>query len=155
MDDPLSKHAAQPTILFVEDSEEDFAMFVRLIDRQGLLHCLQHSWDGDEALDYLYGRGDYGDRDRFPLPSLIVLDLNLPGIDGRDVLKAVKNDPTLKCIPIAVLSTSSNPSDINDCYRLGASGYLVKSMHLERLRLNLNICLKYWLDTVHLPVSMT
>lgn len=140
-----------PTVLLIEDSDEDFSTFTRLLAQLQFSYSLLHLWDGDEALDYLYGRGDYGDRDRHPLPSLVLLDLNLPGIDGREVLRIVKEDPTLRRIPITILSTSSNPNDVDDCYQLGASGYLVKSMRLDRLRQTLETYFQYWLTAVHLP----
>lgn len=140
-----------PTVLFIEDSDEDFSAFMRLLAPMGFSYHLRHLWDGDEALDYFYGRGGYGDRDQNPLPSLVLLDLNLPGIDGREVLRILKEDGQLRRIPITILSTSSNPNDVDDCYQLGASGYLVKSMKLDRLRQTLETYFQYWLTVVRLP----
>jgi CheY-like chemotaxis protein len=140
-----------PTVLFIEDSDEDFSAFMRLLAPMEFSYHLRHLWDGDEALDYFYGRGDYGDRAQNPLPSLVLLDLNLPGLDGREVLRTLKEDVRLRRIPITILSTSSNPNDVDDCYQLGASGYLVKSMQLDRLRKTLETYFQYWLTVVNLP----
>ena len=84
--------------------------------------------------------------DRDQAPGLIVLDLNLPGTDGRDILRQIKQDATLKKIPIVVFTTSSNPKDIQDCYNLGVSRYIVKPIDYEQLKRDIQSLIDYWLE---------
>ena len=137
-------------LLIVEDSDEDFAALKRIIVKAHP-HPVYRCEDGDEALDYLYHEGRYEDPMTAPRPSLIMLDLNLPGTDGREVLSALKQDRSLKTIPVVIFSTSSNSKDVNACYRQGISGYLVKPMNTERLNQLVKTFLAYWFNTVELP----
>jgi CheY-like chemotaxis protein len=107
--------------------------------------------DGDDALDFLHCEGSYVDRQNCPNPDLILLDLNLPGTDGREVLSIIKTTPALKSIPVAILSTSANPKDIATCYQSGANSYLLKPMRIDDLRNLLRIFLAYWFESVILP----
>ncbi|VEP17194.1 Response regulator rcp1 (fragment) [Hyella patelloides LEGE 07179] len=105
----------------------------------------------EEALDFLYREGEYEDESLSPRPSLIVLDLNLPGTDGREVLAELKGDRDLQTIPVVIFSTSSNPKDVNACYRQGISGYIVKPMDINRLNQLVRTFLDYWFKAVELP----
>src|SRR3712207_4925518 len=105
------------TILLVEDSPEDYEVTVRAFRKANLANPVQRCCDGEEALDYLYRRGRYADAARAPRPGLVLLDLNLPGTDGRQVLAQVKADPQLRSIPVVVLTTSADERDIEGCYR--------------------------------------
>src|SRR5262250_2498869 len=98
---------SQP-ILLVEDSPEDFEATERAFRKSGLKNPIHRCVDGDEALDYLYRRGRYANPARSPRPGIVLLDLNLPGTDGREVLEAVKKDDVLKQIPVIVLTTSAD-----------------------------------------------
>jgi CheY-like chemotaxis protein len=84
---------------------------------------------------------------------LIVLDLNLPGTDGREVLAELKQDKNLKTIPVVIFTTSSNPKDVEGCYQYGVNGYLIKPMDTQRLRQLVQIFLDYWFEAVTLPMS--
>ncbi|MBE9061142.1 response regulator [cf. Phormidesmis sp. LEGE 11477] len=141
-----------PYLLVVEDSDEDFEALRRIL----LKHCelqvsLKRCYDGDEALDLLHQTGDYAETKLNKPPNLILLDLNLPGSDGRDVLRQVKQDERLKVIPIVVLTTSSNPRDIDACYRYGANSYLVKPMDVQQLKSSVCLLLNYWFEVTQLP----
>lgn len=136
-------------ILLVEDSDEDYEVIRRAFPK--ISHRLYRCSDGDEALDYLRRRGAYADPGT-PRPAVILLDLNLPGTDGREVLDAVKADGDLCVIPVVVLSTSSDPQDIIECYRRGASGYLRKPDSLEGYRTALSQVLAYWFEASLLPL---
>ena len=107
---------SQP-ILLVEDSPEDFETTQRAFRRSGLKNPIFRCSDGDDALDFLFRRGSYAD---VPRPGVILLDLNLPGTDGREVLAEIKADPQLRQIPVIVLTTSSDDRDISACYSAGA-----------------------------------
>lgn len=151
MEDNLNSR--QYPVLLVEDSHEDFAAFqrvVRLLEIENPIYRLE---DGDEALDFLFRSGEYSHPTEIPQPALILLDLNLPGTDGRDVIKQVKQAESLRKIPIVVLTTSSNPRDVQACYEYGANAYNVKPMGTEALRQTVGNIFSYWLDSVVLPIT--
>jgi CheY-like chemotaxis protein len=138
-------------ILVVEDSDEDFNALSRIMGELGLVYYLRRVCDGDEALDYLYKRGAYENAQIAPHPSIILLDLNLPGTDGREVIQQVKQDDHLKRIPIVVLTTSNSPQDIQTCYSYGANSYLIKPMGIKKFKETVSVLCEYWLKTVILP----
>ena len=112
-------------ILIVEDSPSDYESVVRSFKKLGMKDEVYHCENGDKALDFLYGRKEFSNAPH-PRPSVILLDLNLPGTDGREVLKQIKNDPDLKSIPVVVLTTSDSDKDIKECYQYGANSYMIK-----------------------------
>ncbi|MEL6910786.1 MAG: response regulator [Cyanobacteria bacterium J06629_2] len=138
-------------LLIIEDSDEDFAALARTISQAGVPHSLYRCEDGEEALDFLYHQGEYVEQSLAPRPCLIILDLNLPGTDGKEVLSILKSDRDLQTIPVVIFSTSSNPKDIDACYRQGVSGYMVKPMDTKRLNQLVTTFLNYWFEAVELP----
>jgi len=122
---------ADQAILLVEDSPEDYEVTVRAFRKANLLNPVFHCQDGEEALDYLYRRGRYADPTSAPRPGLVLLDLNLPGTDGRQVLAQIKSDAQLRTIPVVVLTTSADERDIEGCYRAGANSYVQKPVSLD------------------------
>lgn len=134
-------------LLIVEDSDADFYAMRRALG-ENLPCVVVRCCTGDEALDYLFRRGAYT---QAVLPSLVLLDLNLPGTDGRMVLKQVKDEATLCMVPVVMVTTSNNPADIAHCYRAGCSGYLVKPLAYERLVSALQALCAYWYTVVTLP----
>jgi CheY-like chemotaxis protein len=108
--------ATSPLLLIVEDSNEDFEALHRLLRRSSPTISIQRCTSGEQALAFLNRTSDYMGQST-PQPSLIVLDLNLPGTDGREVLRQIKQDENLKHIPVVVFTTSSNPKDVKDCYQ--------------------------------------
>ena len=140
-------------LLIIEDSDEDFTALTRTINKARIPNPVYRCEDGEEALNFLYHEGEYQDKSLAPRPSLIVLDLNLPGTDGREILAELKSDRNLQTIPIVIFSTSSNPKDIDACYRQGVSGYLVKPMNVQRLNQLVQTFLEYWFHAVELPSS--
>ena len=138
-------------LLIIEDSDEDFTALVRVINKVNISHPIYRCEDGEEALDFLYREGEYADKSLSPLPSLIILDLNLPGTDGREVLATIKQDSKLKTIPIVIFSTSSNSKDVDACYSQGVTGYIVKPMSTDRLNGLVQTFLDYWFKVVELP----
>lgn len=140
------------SILLVEDSDEDFLAFQRAFQHADLRYPIQRCTKGDDALDYLYGRGRYADQAP-PCPALILLDLNLPGADGRRVLSLIKGDPQLKSIPVIIVTSSANPKDVAACYQNGANSYLVKAVNFEKFRHHIHVLTEYWLEITQLPVS--
>ena len=135
-------------ILLVEDSPEDFETTQRAFRRSGLKNPIVRCSDGDEALDFLFRRGDYADA---PRPGVVLLDLNLPGTDGREVLTEMKADPELRQIPVIVLTTSSDERDVSACYKAGASSYIQKPVDLEGFMRAIERLNDYWFEVVILP----
>ena len=135
------------TILVIEDSDEDFAVLARAFKQQTAV-VLQRCTRAEGALDYLHRRGAYA---QAPRPALILLDLNLPGLDGRAALQQIKQDEALKTIPVVVLTTSSNPRDILECYRQGANCYQTKLVNYPAFKAALQQMLAYWFGVVTLP----
>lgn len=138
-------------ILLVEDSPEDYETTARAFRRSGLKNPIFRCADGEEALDYLHRRGDYADPQKSPCPGVILLDLNLPGTDGREVLSEIKAHPRLKQIPVIVLTTSSDDRDVEACYRAGASSYIQKPVDLEGFMKAIERLNDYWFEVVILP----
>jgi CheY-like chemotaxis protein len=138
-------------ILLVEDSDEDYAITKRSFAKAGLVNPLYRVSDGEQALDYLYRRGSYSDPASAPRPGVVLLDLNLPGTDGREVLKVVKQDEFLRKIPVIVLTTSSAEDDIQMCYDAGANSYIVKPVELENFIDAVARLRDYWFKIVILP----
>lgn len=129
-------------LLVVEDSEEDYEILVRIVNKT-LINCQIYRCEtGEEALYYL--QKTYGNLPYYKRPFLILLDLNLPGTDGKAVLEHIKTDTHLKIIPVVIFSTSSNPKDVTDCYQRGANSYAIKSMDFKRLQDSLRLLLFYW-----------
>ncbi len=113
-------------ILLVEDNPMDIILTLDAFKEAKLYNKINIAHDGEEALDYLFGRGDFSDRSLFPIPSLILLDLKMPGIDGFEVLKQVKNAEILKRIPVIILTSSKEEGDRALSYDIGANSYLLK-----------------------------
>lgn len=141
---------AEP-LLVVEDSDEDFEALSRIMKKQCVINPVFRCTDGDDALEFLYHTGTYTNNEKFPRPSLILLDLNLPGTDGREVLKQIKQDQKLKYIPVVVFTTSSNPKDIEICYGYCVASYMLKPIDINRLVETIQTFITYWLDIVILP----
>ncbi|WP_414581947.1 response regulator [Scytonema sp. PCC 10023] len=149
----LNTQNINKAILLVEDSDEDFAAFSRMLWEAAFFNPVYRTCDGDDALDYLYHQGEYADPATSPRPAIILIDLNLPGTDGREVIEQVKQDEALKSIPIVVFTTSSSPKDIKSCYQYGVNCYMLKPIGVEALRKTVRIFLDYWFKTAVLPNS--
>ncbi|MBQ4811166.1 two-component system response regulator [Pseudoalteromonas luteoviolacea] len=135
-------------ILIVEDSDDDFYATLRAFKRDGnLSNPLQRCEDGQEALDYLKEPWS----EEHLKPAIILLDLNLPGLDGRHVLKKIKQDKRLCNIPVVVLTTSNDEKDIEECYELGANTYIQKPVKLDSLFEAIQKLKDYWFQIAILP----
>lgn len=134
------------TVLLVEDNPADILLMQRGFQAETWSHIsLQIINSGDAAVAYLRGEGDYGDRSRYPIPSLVLLDWNLPGRSGAEILAWIKQQPGLKRLPVIVLSSSGEKSSVNRAYDLGANSYLVKPGGIVILTELLNSLNAYWL----------
>ncbi|MEH1927899.1 response regulator [Nostoc sp.] len=140
-----------PLLLIVEDSNEDFEALQRFLRRSQIAIPIQRCVNGEQALAFLYHTGNYVERESNPRPGMILLDLNLPGTDGREVLHRIKQDDNLKTIPIVVFTTSNNPKDIKDCYQYGVNSYIVKPINFNQLKRDIQILVDYWFEVTILP----
>lgn len=140
-----------PPLLIVEDSNEDFETIERFIRRSSMFVPIHRCVNGDQALAFLYRTGKYIQPDTAPRPGMIVLDLNLPGTDGREVLHRIKQDDNLKTIPVVVFTTSNNQKDIQDCYKYGVNSYIVKPINFAQLKQNIQMLIDYWFEVTTLP----
>jgi CheY-like chemotaxis protein len=151
----MSNQSRLPTLLIVEDSDEYFEVLTRIIDRVSTFALSIHRCiDGDDALDFLNREGTYHNLGSRPNPDLTLLDLNLPGTDGREVLATIKQTPHLQTIPVVILTTSANPKDIATCYQFGANTYIVKPMSINESIDAVRIILDYWFKAATLPSSI-
>lgn len=138
-------------ILLVEDSPEDFQTTVRALRKTGLANEVFHCEDGDDAMDFLHRRGRFAGAGAAPRPGLVLLDLNLPGTGGREVLVDIKTDDGLRTIPVVILTTSAHPRDIEACYRAGANSYMHKPVDLDGFCKAIGRLKDYWFEVVVLP----
>lgn len=134
-----------------EDDEDDRLLAQDAFDESRLANPLFFVNDGEELLDYLYHRGRYAAAEQFPLPGLILLDLNMPKKDGREALQEIKADANLRQIPIVVLTTSHEEEDIVRSYSLGVSSFITKPVTFEQLVEVIQCIGHYWFEIVVLP----
>lgn len=146
MTSEILKHSID--ILMVEDNPADVRLTEEALNDAKLLNCLSVVEDGAAALDFLYRRGQYATAER---PDLILLDLNLPKIDGREVLKLIKADEQLKSIPIVVLTNSASETDMLRSHNLKVSGYVTKPVDFGRFAEIVKSINDFWITAVVLP----
>jgi len=139
------------TILLAEDDQDDRYLISEALDESGAESQLYFVETGEELLEYLRQQGKYSDREKYPRPGLILLDLNMPLMDGREALAEIKSDSELKSIPIVVLTTSQADEDVNDTYALGITGFITKPMTFRGLVDIMRSVGNYWLESVTLP----
>lgn len=134
------------TILLVEDNEDDVFLMRRALKAAGVANPIVVAEHGQDAIDYLSGKGKNARPEGAPLPALIFLDLKLPFVKGLDVLAWMKKDDRLSSLIVVVLSSSEEPGDVTEAYRLGANSYLVKPPTVSQLHELAKTCKLYWLD---------
>lgn len=144
----------QPTsILIVEDEEAHAQLTERAIRKSGNANRIDIVGDGEQAMDYLLNRGKYADKNRYPCPGLVLLDIKLPGIDGIEVLKQIKDNPRLKQIPVIMLTTSEREEDIAKAYGHYANSYLTKPVGFKAFEEKITQLDFYWMILNEPPVA--
>jgi CheY-like chemotaxis protein len=138
------------TILMVDDDPDDYYLVKEALIENGMHNDFRLVSDGMELMDYLFHRGKFADSET-PLPSLILLDLNMPRKDGREALKELKTYPALRRIPVVVFTTSTDVEDITACYEMGASSFISKPNTFDSLIETMKTLGKYWLNVAELP----
>ena len=139
------------TILLADDDEEDRAMTISALRERRVANEIRCVGDGEELSDYLFNRGKYASADDHPKPGLILLDLNMPKKDGREVLAEIKADAGLRSIPVVVLTTSKAEEDIARTYDLGVNSFITKPVTFDGLVQAMDAFSRYWLEIVELP----
>ena len=143
----------QAVILLVEDREDDVLLIRKAFDRASVNNPLYVVRTGEEAISYLEGVGAYANRAEYPLPDLLLLDLKLPGSDGFDVLRWVRQQPGLSALRVVVLTSSDHIRDVNQAYRLGANSFMVKPMDFENIVELSKLLRDYWIMANKAPES--
>lgn len=144
----MSEVAKLAEILLVEDNEGDIELTKEAFEEAKFRNNLHITEDGDEALDYLFKRNGYEDA---VVPDIVLLDLNLPSTDGREVLETIKADPLLKRIPVIVLTSSQADKDVIESYNLHANCYIVKPVNAIKFMEVVRSVENFWVDIVCLP----
>jgi len=138
-------------VLLAEDLDDDILLIRRAFDKAGMKNPLFVVRNGDEAIAYLSGIGQYAHRDEFPLPDLLLLDLKMPGVDGFSVLNWIKLQPELSNLRVVVLTSSEDIRDVERAYRLGASSFMVKALDFQDTVYLAKLLTDYWLRTNSAP----
>lgn len=138
-------------ILLVEDNPDDADLALRAIRKNGARHTVVHLKDGEEAIDYIFGKGGHSGRTFEQFPKLILLDHKMPKIDGVEVLKQLKQDARTRMIPVVLMSSSNLDREMQKCYQLGVNSYVVKPVDFDDfVKIVADVCL-YWLVINNLP----
>jgi CheY-like chemotaxis protein len=138
-------------ILIAEDDEDDYLLTIEALKEAGVNTQIKWVKDGEELMNYLKPIGDAIDQSRSEIPSLILLDLNMPRKDGREVLDEIKKNNTLRKIPVVILTTSKAETDINHAYDLGVNSYIQKPMRFNEFVEVIKVLSHYWFQIVKLP----
>ena len=141
------------TILMADDDEDDRLLALDALKEGRVLNNLYCVEDGVELLEYLRREGKFADPATSPRPSLILLDLNMPRMDGREALQHIKADPNLRSIPVVILTTSKEEEDMIRGYDLGAASYITKPVNFEGLVDLMRAIGRYWIEFVELPLN--
>ncbi|MHC9083829.1 response regulator [Luteimonas sp. RIT-PG2_3] len=139
----------QQDILLVEDNPDDVELTRIAFSEAGIERQLSVVRDGAEALDYLFARGRYSHREGQDHPAIVLLDLNLPKLDGREVLQAIRSDERTRALPVVVLTTSNEPFDVEASYALGVNSYIQKPVDFEQFVAVVKQIGLYWLVLNH------
>lgn len=148
----MTKFDESAVILIIEDNEDHAELIMRCFEEHQITNKAFHVADGEKALDFVFGRGEYQDRTKYPVPNLILLDLRIPKLDGLEVLKQVKRDERTKYIPVVILTSSSNEKDLLSAYDSYVNSYLVKPLTYEKYLKLINDLGQYWLEINNQPV---
>lgn len=132
-------------ILLVEDNEGDAELAIRALKKRNFGNNFVHLKNGQEALDYIFCKGDFADRDKNHLPNVILLDLKMPKVNGMEVLEQIKANEQTRSIPVVVLTSSNEDPDIKRCYELGVNSYIVKPVEFSNFVKAVSELGLYWL----------
>jgi two-component system, response regulator len=146
----MRRNTVNKMILLVEDNPDDEALTLRAV-RKHMPHGIVVARDGAEALDFLFGTGNFSGRDLSVSPLLVLLDLKLPKVNGLEVLRRIRGDVRTRVIPVVVFTSSTEEQDILDCYSLGANSYIRKPVDYNQFCADMKQVMTYWLSVNQLP----
>jgi CheY-like chemotaxis protein len=146
----MTMHKDPITILMADDDDDDYLLTKKALKESKLLNTLIRVKDGEELIDYLLARGAYQGQ-VLTRPGVILLDLNMPRMDGREALKVIKSEPTLSNIPVVVFTTSKAEEDVYRSYQLGGNSFITKPVTFENLITVMKTLGLYWFEIVELP----
>ena len=138
-------------ILMADDDPDDKLLTKEALEESRVINDLYFVDNGEELLAYLRGEGLYADRDKYPFPSIVLLDLNMPKMDGREALATIKADKDLRAVPVVILTTSKAEEDMLRSYDLGAASYITKPVTFDALVELMKALGRYWVEFVELP----
>jgi two-component system response regulator len=147
----MMSRQSEVEILLVEDNSSDAELALRALKKHRLANHIVVVTDGEEALDFIFARGAFSNRSVTNGPKVILLDLKLPKVDGLEVLRAIKSDPRTQIIPVVVLTSSKQESDIVESYRLGVNSYIVKPVDFDKFVVAVRDLGMYWLLLNQVP----
>jgi CheY-like chemotaxis protein len=142
-------------ILLVDDDSNDTLLIQRAFQKAGMYDVLKTVSDGDQAIGYLSGQGVYANRQKYPLPFLVLLDLKMPGTDGFEVLQRVRAEQELRRLLVVVLTSSNLQTDVDRAYELGANSYLVKPVEFDEMVHLIQRFEAYWSEINRTPSALT
>ena len=149
----MERDTHPPCILVAEDHNHDKFILTEVFSRAGIIADLRFVSDGEQMLDYLYRRGAFAGPGQAPVPRLVLLDLNMPRLDGRKVLRMLRADESLRHLPVIALSTSESPKHITEAYSIGINAYLIKPASIPDYVAKVSSLWKFWLETASLPAT--
>ena len=138
-------------ILYADDDAEDRMLAKEAMEQSRIANEIFFVEDGEEIMEFLNNQGKYADMARYPVPGLILLDLNMPKKDGREVIKEIRANPKLRTIPVVILTTSEAEEDIISTYDLGVNSFITKPVTFDALVEIMKTLRKYWFEIVELP----
>jgi len=138
-------------VLLVEDNASDQELTMRALKKKNLCNRIHVVGDGAEALDFLFGKGQYSDRTLADIPKVVLLDIKLPKVNGIELLKQIKENKDLRSLPVVMLTSSKEGPDVQECYRLGANSYIVKPVDFDKFTQAVVDLGFYWLLTNEPP----
>lgn len=144
----------EPTILLVDDNPGDAMLTERAFKKSSIASNLVIIHDGQEALDYLLGKGNHAGRDLLEMPALILLDINLPRVSGHEVLRRIRSDPRTRRLPVVMLTSSCEDGEVGRCYDAGANSYIQKPVDFKRFVEVAHELSTYWLTINEAPPSI-
>jgi two-component system response regulator len=139
-------------ILLVEDNVHDAELTIRALKKVNLANKIVHVKDGEEALDFIFAREQFADREITDRPKVILLDIKMPKVDGIEVLRQIKSDPITKTIPVVIMTSSREEQDIINSYSLGVNSYVVKPVNFEAFAKAISDLGLYWLVINQPPI---
>lgn len=146
----MNQHSVE--ILLVEDNVNDAELAIRELKKHNLANNLVHVTDGEQALEFIFGTGNYEGRSIDQVPKLVLLDIQMPKINGLEVLQKIKSNPVTKKMPVVILTSSKEDPDIQKCYDLGANSYIVKPVNFEGFAEAIKNLGFYWLLLNQSPI---